>query len=198
MMFPMISNVDEVRLANQLVQESKEELREEGLEYHDNLEVGIMVEVPSAALLSREMATLVDFFSIGTNDLVQYTLAVDRGNQRISHLYQSFNPAVLQLIHKTIVSAHQEGIWCGLCGEIAADPRATILLVGLGIDELSVNPPSVPKIKGIIHSISRKDARKIADDCLRLSSHDEVVAYLDQKASEFLPDEFFEGYSKIL
>jgi len=198
MMFPMISNIDEVYQALKLVEESKDELRREGLEFQENLEVGVMVEVPSTALLSKEIAEHVDFFSIGTNDLVQYTLAVDRGNQRISHLYQSFNPAVLDLIDMTIVSAHRAGIWCGLCGEIAADARATILLVGLGIDELSVNPPSVPKIKGIIHSISRKDARKIAGECLRFSTHREVVEHLDKKARELLPDEFFEGFSTIV
>ncbi len=198
MMFPMISNLDEVKQAMQLAQESKDELKAEGLDYQDNLEIGIMVEVPSAALLSKEIAPFVDFFSIGTNDLVQYTLAVDRGNQRISHLYQSFNPAVLKLVKKTIDSAYLGGIWCGICGELAADPRATIILVGMGIDEISVNPPSVPKIKGIIHSISKKDARKIADECLRFSTQDEVTSFLDKKTRELLPEEFFEGFSKIV
>lgn len=198
LMFPMISNIDEVRQALALVKESKQELKKEGLKYQDNLETGVMIEVPSAAILSREIAPLVDFFSIGTNDLVQYTLAVDRGNQRISHLYQSFNPAVLRLVKMTIENAHAEGIWCGICGELGADPRATIILVGMGIDEISVNPPSVPKIKGIIHSISRQDARKIAEECLRHQTHDQVVNYLEEKTRELLPPEFFEGFSKIV
>lgn len=198
LMFPMISNVDEVKQARQLLVESREELRAEGLPFQEKIEVGVMIEIPSAAILSREIAPLVDFFSIGTNDLVQYTLAVDRGNQRIRHLYQSYNPAVLKLVKYTIDSAHAGGIWCGLCGELAADPRATIMLVGMGVDEMSVNPPSVPKIKGIIRSIKARDARRIAADVLRFSTQSEVIEYLGQKTRELLPDEFFEGFPTVL
>ncbi len=191
-MFPMISNRDEVAQAIALLEESRDELEKEGIRCAKKIDVGIMVEVPSAAILSREIAPLVDFFSIGTNDLIQYTLAVDRGNQRIKDLYQSYNPAVLKLVKYTIDAAHFGGIWCGLCGEMAADPRATAMLIGMGLDEFSVNPPAVPMIKGIIRSISAKDARRIAEETLRFSTQDEVIEFLEEKNRELLPPEFLE------
>ncbi len=194
-MFPMISNIDEVKQAIGLIEESREELHNKGIPCSDNLEVGVMIEIPSAALLAREIAKKVDFFSIGTNDLIQYTLAVDRGNQYVRNLYQSYNPAVLKLVNHTIKQAHAGGIWCGICGELAADPRATIMLAGMGIDEMSVNPPSVPKIKGVIRSITIKDARRVAEECLHFSTQDEVLGYLNNMARELLPEEFFDGYT---
>ncbi|MCK5833894.1 phosphoenolpyruvate--protein phosphotransferase [bacterium] len=191
-MFPMISNIDEVIKAKQLVEEAKEELRSNRLDYSDQIEIGIMVEIPSAAIMAREIAQHVNFFSIGTNDLIQYTLAVDRGNQRVSKLYQSYNPAVLKLIKFTIDAAHFNGIWCGLCGEMAADPLATIMLIGMGIDELSLNPPTIPLIKGIISSVDRRDARAVADECIRFSKDTEVKEFLLKKNRELLPPEFFD------
>ncbi|HHS50290.1 MAG TPA: phosphoenolpyruvate--protein phosphotransferase [candidate division Zixibacteria bacterium] len=191
-MFPMISNIDEVIRAKELIEESKTELDSEGIPRAERIETGIMVEIPSAALMAREIAGEVDFFSIGTNDLVQYTLAVDRGNQRVSHLYQSFNPAVLRLIKATIDAAHLHGIWCGLCGEMAADPTATIMLIGMGIDELSMNPPTIPLIKGIIRAVDSRVAHSIAEECLRLTKHSQVVDFLNRKNRELLPPEFFD------
>ena len=191
-MFPMVSNVDEVIRAKEIVEESKSELRDDGKGYAEVIEVGIMVEVPSAAILAPEIAPLVDFFSIGTNDLIQYTLAVDRGNQRVSKLYQSYNPAVLKLIKFTVDAAHNNGIWCGLCGEMAADPLATIMLIGMGLDELSMTPPSIPLVKGIIRSVSIRDARAVADECIRFSRQSEVVGFLKEKNRELLPPELVE------
>ncbi len=191
-MFPMISNIDEVIQAKALMEESRKELLSEGIDCADRIETGIMVEIPSVAIMAREIAPIVNFFSIGTNDLVQYTLAVDRGNQRVSRLYQSFNPAVLKLIKYTIDAAHFAGIWCGLCGEMAADPTATLMLIGMGVDELSLNAPSVPLIKSIIRSVDRRDARAVADSCIRLTNHSEVVNFLKEKNRELLPPEFFD------
>ncbi len=191
-MFPMVSNIDEVIQARKLVEESKSELAAEGKECAEKIEVGIMVEVPSVAILSREIAPLVDFFSIGTNDLIQYTFAADRGNQRVRKLYQSYNPAVLKLIKYTVDAAHSSGIWCGLCGEMAADPLATIMLLGIGLDELSLNPPSIPLIKGIIRSVDYRKAREIADECVRFSRQSEVIDFLDKKNRELLPPELIE------
>jgi len=192
MMFPMISNREEVVQAKKLLEESRNELLDEGKNFSENLEVGIMVEVPSAAIMAREIASLVDFFSIGTNDLIQYVLAVDRGNQKINHLYQSFNPAVLKLIKYTIDSAHLEGIWCGMCGEMASDPIAVMMLVGMGLDELSVVPPAVPKIKEIIRNISMKEARDIAKECTRFTTHEEVANYLTEQSENYLPKSILE------
>ncbi len=192
LMFPMVSNRDEVLQTLALLKESRDELRKHGKKAAEKVDVGIMVEIPSAAILAREMAPLLDFFSIGTNDLVQYTLAVDRGNQRVSHLYQSYNPAVLKLVKYTVDAAHFGGIWCGLCGEMAADPMATVMLIGMGLDELSVNPPAVPMVKGIIRSISIRDARRVAEECLRFSTQDDVLKFLEEKNRELLPPEFIE------
>lgn len=191
-MIPMISNKDEVLQTRALFDESRAELIKEGFPVPDKIELGIMVEIPSVAILAREIAPEVDFFSIGTNDLIQYTLAVDRGNRRVSRLYQSFNPAVLKLIQHTINSAHAVGIWCGLCGEMAADPRATVMLVGMGLDEFSVTPPAVPLIKGIISSIDEIDARKVARECTRFATQEEVVRYLDKKNSQLIPEELLD------
>jgi phosphotransferase system enzyme I (PtsI) len=185
----MISNKEEINQALILLGESRAELKREGKDVIESIEVGIMIEIPSAAIMAREIAPMVDFFSIGTNDLIQYTLAVDRGNQRVSKLYQSYNPAVLKLINMTIEAAHFAGIWCGLCGEMAADPRATAMLVGMGLDEFSVNPPAVPRIKGIIRSIKISDARRIAQGCLRFADQEGVLSFLDTENKKIVPEE---------
>jgi len=137
-----------------------------------------MVEIPSAALAADSLAKECDFFSIGTNDLIQYTLAVDRGNEKISHLYQSFHPAVLRLIKETVDAGHRNGIWVGLCGEMAGDPLATTLFVGMGMDELSTSAMAIPEIKKIIRSIKFADAKKHADEVLKLSTIDEIKRFL--------------------
>lgn len=149
-MFPMISGLEEFLKAKEILQECKEELRKENINFDDNIEVGIMVEIPSAALAAEELAKHVDFFSIGTNDLIQYTIAVDRMNEKVSYLYNPMHPAVLRLIEMTINAAHKEGKWCGMCGEMAGDERAIPKLLELGLDEFSMSPSSILRAKEII------------------------------------------------
>lgn len=168
-MFPMISGLTEVRLAKQYIEDCKEELKAKKQAYNDKIEVGIMIEIPSAALTSDILAKEVDFFSIGTNDLIQYTLAVDRGNESVAQLYQPYHPSVLRLIRTTINAGHREDIWVGLCGEMASDPITAIILLGLGIDELSMSSAAILNVKKVIRSIRLSDARKLADELLQRS-----------------------------
>ncbi|QQY10440.1 MAG: phosphoenolpyruvate--protein phosphotransferase [Candidatus Xiphinematobacter sp.] len=153
LLYPMISGITELRRANALLKESQTELQEEGIPFQENLEVGIMIEVPSAALTAHILAEEVDFFSIGTNDLTQYAVAVDRVNEQIAHLYDPMHPALIRLIKMVVEAAHTQGIWIGLCGEIASDIRLTPLLLGLGLDELSVGASLVPRIKNAVQSL---------------------------------------------
>ena len=177
-MFPMISEVEELKKAKTILNEAKEELRRKKIPYDEDIPVGIMVEIPSAALAADCLAKECDFFSIGTNDLIQYTLAVDRGNEKIAHLYQSFHPAVLRLIKETVDAGHRNGIWVGLCGEMAADPLATTLLVGMGVDELSTSAMAIPEIKKIIRSINYEDAKIYTEEVLKLTTIDEIKRFL--------------------
>ena len=177
-MFPMISQTEELKGAKALLEEAKDELKKKKIPFDENIEVGIMVEIPSAALSADSLAKESDFFSIGTNDLIQYTLAVDRGNERIAHLYQGFHPGVLKLIKQTIDAAHRNGIWVGLCGEMAGDPLATGLLVGMGVDELSTSAMAIPEIKKIIRSITFEEAQRLAEQVLNLSTIDEIKKFL--------------------
>ncbi|MBR6710380.1 MAG: phosphoenolpyruvate--protein phosphotransferase, partial [Selenomonadaceae bacterium] len=179
-MVPMVINVSEFKRVKAFIEEAKMELVHEGKEYSDKVEVGIMVETPAAAVMTPVLAKYVDFFSIGTNDLVQYTLAVDRGNASISYLYNHFNPAVLQLIYKTITSARENGIWAGMCGEMASDPNAAVLLLGMGISELSMSAPSIPRVKEKIRSISSLKAKEVLADVLKMEDGDEIKAYLQK------------------
>jgi len=177
-MFPMVINVQEFLAAKQFVEEAKMELVHEGKEYSDSVQVGIMVETPAAAVMAPVLAKYVDFFSIGTNDLVQYTLAVDRGNAQISYLYNHFNPAVLRLIKRTIESANKEGKWAGMCGEMASDPNAAIILMAMGIKELSMSAPSIPRVKERIRNITFTKAKEILDKVMELEDGDKIKDYL--------------------
>jgi len=177
-MFPMVINVDEFLAAKKFVEEAKMELVHEGKEFSDTVQVGIMVETPAAAVMAPALAKYVDFFSIGTNDLVQYTLAVDRGNAQISYLYNHFNPAVLRLIKRTIESANKEGKWAGMCGEMASDPNAAIILMAMGIKELSMSAPSIPRVKERIRNITLTKAKEILDKVMEMEDGDEIKNYL--------------------
>jgi phosphotransferase system enzyme I (PtsI) len=179
-MYPMIASLEEVRSANQVLQVAKESLRAEGAVFDDSLQAGIMVEIPSAALTADLLIREAAFFSIGSNDLVQYTLAVDRLNDRISELYNPFQPGVLRLIRTVIETANQAGggKFAGMCGEMASDPLATLLLLGLGLTEFSVNPSALLKIKKIITSVDRSYAQKVAAKVMQLSTADEITSYL--------------------
>lgn len=187
-MFPMVSDVSEVRRAKVYVERAKEELKARKVRFDEKVRIGVMIEVPSAALMAAEIAKEVDFLSIGTNDLIQYTLAVDRGNSIVSKLYQELHPAVLRSIKHIVDASHKQGKWVGMCGEMAGDPLATILLLGLGLDEFSVIPAVLPEIKKIIRSVQYKDAQRIAKKAMTFSTEDEVEAYLTSAIRKMCPD----------
>lgn len=183
MMFPMVATVTELRKAKEMVDEEKAKLRSEGTPFSDHIPIGIMVEIPSAALIADQLAKEADFFSIGTNDLIQYTLACDRMNEKISHLYQPFHPAVLRLIHMTAEAAHRENKWVGVCGEMAGDTQAIPLLVGLGIDELSMSASSVLKARHLVRGMNYAELQEMARNALQLDTQEEVLRLLEQSKS---------------
>ncbi len=186
LMYPMISGVDELRQANQILEDVKKELREEGISFDETLEVGAMIEVPSAAMTADILAQEVDFFSIGTNDLIQYSLAVDRTNEKIAYLYEPAHPAVLRLIKNIIDAAHNAGIWVGMCGEMAGEPSMILILLGLGIDELSMPPQMIPEVKFIIRSVTLKQVRSVALEVLKLSTGSSIEEFAQNKLREIL------------
>jgi phosphotransferase system enzyme I (PtsI) len=190
MMYPMISGLDELNQANALVEKCKAELRAEKIPFDEKLEIGAMIEIPSAALIADTLAKQAKFFSIGSNDLIQYTLAADRTNEKVSHLYEPTHPAILRLIKLTVDAAHQHGIWAGVCGEIAGDPALTPLLIGLGVDELSAAPPVVPQIKYIIRRLKLTEAEALAGFALQCESPSEIYARCQQLARETAPSLF--------
>ena len=179
-MFPMISSLEELLDAKEVIKEVLKELDAENIAYSNDVEVGMMIEIPSAAVISDVLAKHVDFFSIGTNDLIQYTCAVDRMNQKISHLYNQFNPAVLRLIKMVIDNAHKEGKWVGMCGESAGDQRMIPILLGFGLDEFSMSPISILPARKLITSLSYEDMQKFADEVLAMGTAKEIKEYVDK------------------
>ncbi len=177
----MICNIDEVRLAKECVRQVKNEMTISGIEFNKNIEIGIMIEVPGAALMADIIAKEVDFFSIGTNDLCQYTLAVDRMNKKVSALYNHFNPGFLRLIQNVIEQAHKQNKPVGMCGEMASDPLATLLLLGMGLDEFSMGATSIPAIKNIIIRNSMSEAREIFNKVMEMDNSDSITGYLMQE-----------------
>jgi len=182
-MFPMISSIEELRAAKVILQEVKEELLKENIVFNEKLEVGIMVEIPAAAIISDLFAKEVDFFSIGTNDLIQYTTAVDRMNEKISHLYNPFHPALLRLVKMVIDSAHKENKWVGMCGEVAGDPKLIPILIGMGLDEFSMSPISILKARGIIRSISQEKMKALAEQVVNLPTAEDVEKFIEKNIS---------------
>ncbi|MEX0446473.1 phosphoenolpyruvate-protein phosphotransferase PtsI [Xenorhabdus sp. SGI246] len=178
-MFPMIISVEEIRELKAELILLKDQLRNENKAFDESIEVGIMVETPAAATIAKHLAKEVDFFSIGTNDLTQYTLAVDRGNELISHLYNPMSPAVLSLIKQVIDASHAEGKWTGMCGELAGDERATLLLLGMGLDEFSMSAISIPRIKKIIRNANYDDAKALAEQALAQPTAQELMELVD-------------------
>lgn len=176
-MYPMIASVEEVKQANAILDECKEELIAEGKEFNKDIKVGIMIEVPAAAVISPILAKYVDFFSIGTNDLCQYTLAVDRMNEAIGSLYQPLHPGVLRLIKHVIDASHEQGKFTGMCGELASDPVATMILLGLGLDEFSMTASSIPLIKNILRSVSKGECEEVANKALTMDTAEEITTY---------------------
>ncbi|MGQ0285898.1 phosphoenolpyruvate-protein phosphotransferase PtsI [Pasteurellaceae bacterium 22721_9_1] len=179
MMFPMIISVEEIRQLKEILETLKQELRNEGKAFDENIQIGVMVETPSAAVNAKFLAKEVDFFSIGTNDLTQYTLAVDRGNEMISHLYNPLSPSVLNLIKQVIDASHSEGKWTGMCGELAGDERATVLLLGMGLNEFSMSAMSIPRIKKIIRNVTYQEAKELAEKALQLPTASEIAQLVD-------------------
>lgn len=176
-MYPMISGIEEVIEANQVLKEAKKELIAEGIPFNEDIKTGVMIEIPSAALTADIIINEVEFFSIGTNDLCQYTLAVDRMNEKISKLYQPFHPGVLRLIKSTIDASHRVGKFTGMCGEMAGDPAAALILLGMGLDEFSMSASAIPRIKKIIRSVSYERAKVIAEHVLTMRSSSEIHEY---------------------
>ena len=190
MMYPMISGLDELLKATELLEQSKAELRKEGIPFDESMEVGAMIETPSAALIADSMAKRLKFLSLGTNDLIQYTLAVDRMNEKIAHLYEPTHPAILRLIKATVEAGHKNKIWVGVCGEMAGDPVLAPLLLGLGVDELSAAPPLVPPVKFLIRRLKMSEAKELAEFALNCESGAEILSRAQTLAKEIAPGLF--------
>ncbi len=180
LMFPLISSVDEVKKAKDILEEAKQELRREGLPYRENIEVGVMIEVPAAVMIADLLAEEVDFFSIGTNDLVQFALAVDRMNDQISHLYEPCHPAVLRLLKMTVDAAKRKGIQVGVCGELAGDARALPIWLGLDVDELSMSSHTILQVKERLLCTKQEDSRRLLDDLLKCRTSQEIYNELSR------------------
>ncbi|RPI06386.1 MAG: phosphoenolpyruvate--protein phosphotransferase [Ignavibacteriae bacterium] len=188
LMLPMVTSIKEVQLSKQLIAQAKDDLRAQKIPFDENLRLGVMIEVPAAAVIADHLAREVSFLSIGTNDLIQYLLAVDRGNDIVSDLFQEFHPAVIRFLRRIIERGKQEHAWVGMCGQMAGDPLATILLVGLGLDEFSVVPTVLPEIKKIIRSIHFTEAQHVAERVLAMQSEDEIKAFLKHLMKHKFPD----------
>lgn len=182
-MFPMIATLDEFRQGKAILEEEKQKLVSEGTQVADNIEIGIMVEIPSTAVMAEQFAKEVDFFSVGTNDLIQYTMAADRMNERVSYLYQPYNPAILRLVKMVIDAAHKEGKWAGMCGEMAGDETAIPLLLGLGLDEFSMSATSILKARSQISRLNKKDMEALAEKALHMNTAEEVVQAVKETAN---------------
>jgi phosphotransferase system enzyme I (PtsI) len=189
-MFPMISGIEELREAKKMLEECKKELKHEGSLFDEKISVGTMIEIPSAALTADVLAKESDFFSIGTNDLIQYSLAVDRANEKVAYLYEPGHPAVLRLIKSVVDAAHQNNIWVGMCGEMAGEPLFAFLTLGFELDEFSMPPPRVPRIKELIKNVSFQDAKMIAEKALKLATAKEVEKYIQEELKKILQDNF--------
>jgi phosphotransferase system enzyme I (PtsI) len=189
-MFPLITNHQEMMQAKMILRDVMEDLDEESMPYNRDIKVGIMIETPSAALTASTMARDADFFSIGTNDLIQYTLAVDRGNELVSTLYSAADPAVLRLIRTVVQDAHKAQIDVAVCGEMASEPDYVMLLLGMGIRTISVTAPMIPEIKQIIRSVTIEDCNNIARKVLSMNSERQISSFLRNAAREILPEAF--------
>jgi phosphotransferase system enzyme I (PtsI) len=190
LMYPMISGLDELNQANALIEEYKAELRRENIPFDENLKVGAMIEIPSAVMVADSLARRVQFFSLGTNDLIQYSLAVDRMNEKIAHLYEPTHPAIVRLIKSTVDAAHRHQIPVSVCGEMAGDPVLVPLLIGLGVDELSAAPPLVPAVKFIIRRLKMDGAKELADFALTCESAAEIMGHCQDFARQIAPSIF--------
>ena len=187
-MFPLVTGIQELRQVKTLVREIKVELDAEGIPYANDLKIGIMIEVPAAAMIADVLAQEADFFAIGTNDLIQYSLAIDRSNENVSYLYEPLHPAILRLVQFVIASGKRAGIPVSMCGEMAADPLYSIILVGLGLEIFSMNPSSIPVIKNIFRSLRYKDCKKIAETAMEKSTAQEIEEFLIESVATRIPE----------
>ena len=189
-LFPMISGVAEIREAKKILCDVKEELRNEGVPIDENIEIGIMIEVPSAVMMADKLAEEVDFFSIGTNDLIQYSLAIDRVNERVTYLYEPLHPAILRLIKHVVDAGHDAGIKIAMCGEMAGEPFYSLILLGLGIDELSMTPLAIPRMKNIIRAATLKESKNLLDTVMSFSMVKEIEEYVRSYMVKRFPEDF--------
>ena len=186
-MFPMISGIEEIREAKRIFSEVKNELLAKGTELGTDIEIGVMIEVPSAVIVAEELAKEVDFFSIGTNDLIQYVLAIDRINERVTYLYEPLHPAVLRLIKQVVDIGHKAGIRVAMCGEMAGEPAYTMILLGLELDELSMNPLAIPRVKKIIRGATLKESKALLNKVMTFSSTAEIRAFVEAAMRKRFP-----------
>lgn len=189
-MFPMISGIEEIREAKAILAEVKKELLSEGNRLGDDIETGIMIEIPSAVVIADQLAQEVDFFSIGTNDLIQYALAIDRINEQVSYLYEPLHPAVLRLIRSVVDAGHKAGIRVAMCGEMAGVPAYTMLLVGMGIDELSMHSLAIPRVKKIIRGITMQESESLLNEAMKISSSEEIRSFVGEEMRKRFPEDF--------
>jgi phosphoenolpyruvate-protein phosphotransferase (PTS system enzyme I) len=189
-LFPMISGIEEIREAKRILFEVRNDLLAQGVAFNDHIEIGVMIEVPSAVVIADKLAREVDFFSIGTNDLIQYALAIDRVNERVTYLYEPLHPAVLRLIRHVVKTGHRAGIRVAMCGEMAGEPAYTMILLGLELDELSMNPLAIPRVKEIIRGSTMKESRALLKKVMTFSSAVEIREYVEQTMRERFPEEF--------
>jgi phosphotransferase system enzyme I (PtsI) len=193
LMFPMVTTYDELDQALALCDEVRKDLAREGLPFDAGCEVGMMVETPSAVWSADLMAERVAFFSVGSNDLIQYTLAMDRGNEKIAYLYEPLDPSILRSIRATVLAGHARNRWVGVCGEMAGDPRIAALLLGMDVDEFSVSPFDLPRVKAVIRSLPYQRARDLADQALRLPRARDIRDLLARELDPFLPPALLGG-----
>ena len=186
----MISGIEEIRDAKRILSEVKSELVHEGIDVGDDIQIGVMIEVPSAVMMAEVLATEVDFFSIGTNDLIQYVLAIDRINERVNYLYEPLHPAVLRMIKHVVDVGHRAGIHVAMCGEMAGDPCYTLILLGLELDELSMNPLAIPKMKMMIQGSTLREAKKLLREVIKMTSATEICDYVEKLMARRFPEEF--------
>ncbi len=197
-LFPLISGRMEILEVKEILEKTKEELRAEGIKFDEDIRMGIMIEVPTAVLVADVLAKEVDFFSIGTNDLIQYSLAIDRVNEHVAHLYEPLHPGVIRMLHRTVEAAHAAGIEVAMCGEMAGEPRYVPILLGLGLDELSMNAMAIPKVKRVVRRCRQDDCAELAHHILDSSTADEIKQRLGEFLKDKLPEEFDPIYNMVV
>jgi phosphotransferase system enzyme I (PtsI) len=195
-LIPMVSGIDEVRTTKEIINECMEELRKKKIDFNKNIRIGVMIEVPSACMISDILAKEVDFFSIGTNDLIQYSLAIDRINEYVSYLYEPLHPAVLRLIKQTVDNAHTNKIEVGLCGEMAGEPLYTPILMGMGLDELSMNAYAIPRVKKVIRGLDQDYCKELLNELMIKNSAKEGEYILRKEMGRLFPNDFFQCYDE--